>query len=125
MEPDAPSRRLMSVRGRARAVASLLSLLALVASCAGDEQAAAPCTLDASITFDGHAYIPVDSLPGLAGGKVRVGERLGTGELTTCQGEPERNVEVYKVVGIPAERAVFSKPEHGLMRRLRPGEAIE
>jgi hypothetical protein len=86
---------------------------------------AASCSLDASITFDGHEYIGVESLPGLAGGKVRIGERLGTGELGTCTGEPERQVEVHRVVGMPVRQAVFSKPEYGPMRGLGPGERIE
>ena len=43
---------------------------------ASEVASTASCSLDASFTFDGHGYIPVESLPDLAGGKVRIGERL-------------------------------------------------
>jgi hypothetical protein len=126
MEPDDAVRRRMTMKGHVRAIVASLPLLASVVSCSADEPVAASCTLDAHITFNGQAYIPVESLPQIEdGGEIRLGKRLGKGELGTCPGEPERQVEVYKVVGVAAERAVFSKPDYGLMKRLEPGVALE
>ena len=115
----------MNMRARLHASAGLLLLSLLTAGCNSDEQVQASCSLTASITFESREYTAVESLPGLNRRKVRIGERLGSDELGTCPGQPERRVEVYKVVGVPVERAVFSKPEYGLMRGLEPGEAIE
>ena len=91
--------------------------------CGADEPG--PCALTAHITFEGNTYIVADGLPGRQSDKVRIGERLGTGQLGTCPGEPEQVVDVFKVAGVSAERAIFSKPKHGLMRPLGPDEAIE
>jgi hypothetical protein len=115
----------MNMRARLLASAGLLLLSLLTVGCDSDEQVHASCSLSASITFENREYTAVESLPGLGRRKVRIGERLGSGELGTCPGQPERRVEVYKVVGVPVERAVFSEPEYGLMRGLEPGEAIE
>jgi hypothetical protein len=103
-------------------VAAGLLVIPLV-GCGADERA--PCALPAHITFEGKTYIAADDLPGRQSGEVRVDERLGTGQLGTCPGEPEQAVDVFRVAGVSVERAVFSKPKHGLMRPLGPDEAIE
>ncbi|MDP2773953.1 MAG: hypothetical protein Q8O61_10380 [Nocardioides sp.] len=88
-----------------------------VSGCNSDERSMPSCVQTATIAFDGREYVAVDSLPGLQRREVRVGERLGTGERATCPGQPVRQVQVYKVVGVPVGQGVFSKPEFGLMER--------
>ena len=102
---------------RLPAVFAVLVLSSIVGGCGSDEDSMASCSVAATITFAGREYIAVDSLPGLKRKEVRVGERLGVGERATCPWQPERQVQVYKVVGVPVGQGVFSKPEFGLMER--------
>ena len=73
--------------------------------------------MTATIAFDGKEYIAVDSLPTVTASQVRKGPRLGTGQQSTCPGQPAQPVEVYRLVGIKPDQAVFSEPEFGLMER--------
>lgn len=95
----------------------VLVLSWFVGGCNSDEEGAAACSLAATITFDGREYIAVDSLPKFKRKGARVGERLGLGERATCPGQAVRQVEVYKLVGVPVGQGVFSKPEFGVMER--------
>lgn len=115
----------MNMPSRLAVALGILVLAGSLGGCDLDEQGMTSCSLTANITFNDREYIAVGSLPGVTGTEARTGKHLGTGEIGTCPGEPERQVQVYKLVGVPVERAVFSKQEHGLMRSLKPGEAIE
>ena len=106
-------------------VAVVLALSWFVGGCDSDEQGMASCSMAATIAFGGREYIAVDSLPGLKRREVRVGERLGLGERATCPGQPERQVQVYKVLGVPVGQGVFSKPEFGLMERWNQDGSIK
>jgi hypothetical protein len=107
----------MNMRARLPAAAGLLLLSSLTAGCDSDEQGDASCSLTASIAFEGREYIAVESLPGLKRTEIRAGKRLGPGEAATCPGQPVREVQVFKVAGMPVGRAVFVEPGYGLMER--------
>lgn len=115
----------MNMTPRLALAAGALVLSWLVGGCASDEQGMSSCTLTATIGFDGREYIAADSLPGLKRREVRVGERLGTGVRSTCPGQPERKVQVYKLVGVPVGKGVYSKPEFGLMARWNQDGSIK
>lgn len=106
-------------------VFAVLVLSWFVSSCDSDEQGMASCSLAPTIAFDGREYIAVDSMPALKHRQDRVGDRLGIGERATCPGQPVRQVQVYKVVGVPVGQDVFSKPEFGLMERWNQGGTIK
>lgn len=96
----------------------VLVLACLLGGCGSDgEQGTLSCSLAATIAFDGREYIAADSPPGLKRRQVRVGERLGLGERAACPGQAVRQVEIYKLVGVPVGQGVFSKPEFGVMQR--------
>jgi hypothetical protein len=107
----------MNVTIRLSVAFQVLLMSWLVGGCDSNEQGMDSCSMAATIAFDGREYIAVDSLPGLKRTEIRVGERLGIGERATCPGQPERQVQVHKLVGVPVGQAVFSKPEFGLMER--------
>ena len=92
-EPRRASLRLANMTIRLPA-ALVLALSWLVGGCDSDEQGMASCSMAATIAFGGREYIAVG-----------------------CPGQPERQVQVYKVVGVPVGQGVFSKPEFGLMER--------
>ena len=126
VEPPLPTWRLMNMRARLHTAAGLLLLSSLTAGCDSDERGGdASCSLTASIAFAGREYTAIQSLPGLKRTEIRAGKRLGTGEAATCPGQAVQEVQVFKVVGIPVARAVFSKPEFGLMERWNQDEAIK
>lgn len=113
------------MRARRHTAAALLLLSPITTGCDSTEQGVASCSLTATITFEGREYIAVESLPGLERTEIHAGKRLGTGEAATCPGRAVREVDVFKVAGIPVAHAVFSKPELGLMERWNQDGAIE
>lgn len=107
----------MNMQARLPAAAGLLVLFWLAAGCGSDVQGDASCSLTASIGFEGREYIAVESLSGTNPTEIRAGKPLGTGEAATCPGQPVREVQVFKVTGVPVDRAVFVEPGYGLMER--------
>lgn len=111
----------MSMNDRPRsALASLAACgLLFTAGCADEASSSAEgCSLTASIGFDGREYTATNEVDGITRPEVTVGRRVGVGQAATaCAGADAERVQVYKVVGIPATRAVFAKPVFGLMQR--------
>jgi hypothetical protein len=117
VEPLLPTWRLMSMRTHLHGAAVLMLLSPMTAGCSSDEQVQASCSMAPTIAFEGREYIAVGSLPGLKRTEVRAGKRLGTGESASCPGQPMQEVQVFKVAGVPVGKAVFVKPNDGLMKR--------
>lgn len=77
------------------------------------------------MSYHGMAVHPSGLVVMLKRREVRVGERLGLGERATCPEQAVRQVEVYKVVGVPVGQGEFSKPEFGVMERWNQNGTIQ
>lgn len=97
----------------------------LAGGCDSDEQSMASCQMASAISFEGREYIAVNPRPGSEQRNARVGRRLGVGERATCPGQPEQQVQVYKLFGVPIGEGVFSKPEFGVMKRWNRDGTVE
>jgi hypothetical protein len=84
----------------------------------GESSSAEGCILAPTIGFHGRQYTESDELNGLPERQFRVGRSLGVGELPAYCGRGDGDrVQVFKVVGVPVERAVFAEPPYGLAVR--------
>lgn len=106
-------------------VAGILLLSSLTAACESNEPGHFSCSLTASIAFEGRDYIAAEHLPDHDRDETRVGKRLGIGQAATCPGQPERDVKVFRLVGIPVAEAVLAMPVFGVMERWNRDGAIE
>lgn len=103
-----------------------MTLFSIVGGCRAEQQGEIACSMDNTIAFEGREYVGTYPAQGLKGKKVRVGERLGSGEKATCSGDPLR-VRVYRIQGVPIEQAVFAKPGavYGVMESWNEDGTIE
>ncbi|KAA1424073.1 hypothetical protein [Nocardioides antri] len=107
----------MNMRLRLPVAIGVMSLPLIALGCDSEEQSMASCSMAATIAFDGREYIAVNLRHGRQDGTVRVGRRVGVGQRATCPGQPEQQVRVYKMIGVPIGKGVYSKPDFGVMQR--------
>ena len=117
MEPCDPRRRPRHMPCRSLAVVGILVLTSWVTGCDPEEQGMASCATATILTFDGREYVATDPRAALRGRPVRVGKKLGVGDIATCPEDSLRKVPVYRIKGIPVGQAVFARPPLGLMER--------
>lgn len=101
--------------------ASLASLsacgLMLGAGCGEDvNSSVGGCDITTTVGFHGREYTDLGEVRGLSGRQAERGRRLGFGEMADCPGVQGERVQVFKVVGVPVQRAVYVAP-NGLMKR--------
>ena len=64
------------------------------------------CDIAATVVFHGREYTEggLDDLPQ---GQIKRDRRLGVGEMAACKGAEGDRVRVFKIVGVPAQQAVY------------------